>query len=172
MFFDSLKRKSLKRNLEKIIDKGNGPQPSSSLKNAGILLDYTAFQDVSALKQMLQDLKKGVNYEVICHVKNLKGEENLTEGKFDDKAITTQMKIKDAGLKNFVEKPFDLLISYYTSENLPLHCATALSKAKFKVGLPTAGTAVNDLVLNVPLGDVATFREELKKYLKILNRID
>lgn len=171
MFFQSLKKKSLKRNIHKLLQSGEGPTSSSQLKTAGILVDHTAFKDVSALKQMLQDISSGLNYEVLIYVKSLKEEETLVGDKFSEKSVSNTGKIKDPVVKSFIEKPFDFLVSYYSTENLPLQLITASSAAKFKVGLPT-DIDVNDLVLNVVVGDLSTFKSELLKYLKILNRID
>ena len=63
-----------------------------------------------------------------------------------------------------------MLISYYTSDKLPLIFATATSEAKFKVGILEESNT-NDLVIKTDIKDTSTFEKELVKYLRILNKL-
>ena len=44
-------------------------------------------------------------------------------------------KPKTADLQHFLEKPFDVLISYYNENSLPLQLVSGLHNANFKVGI-------------------------------------
>jgi hypothetical protein len=79
--------------------------------------------------------------------------------------------IKDANLKTFINTDFDLLISYYTEDNILLKLLTTASKSKFKVGILQEDERINDLIIKTELNDFKTFKIELEKYLKILNKL-
>ena len=67
--------------------------------------------------------------------------------------------------------PFDLLISYYRPNKYALNIVTAMSKANFKVGLSVEDKRLHDLIIDINPKEINTFRMEIIKYLKTLNRI-
>ena len=70
-----------------------------------------------------------------------------------------------------MDQPFDLLISYYSSNKLELNLVTALSKANFKIGINSEDSRLHDLIIDVEPSKIAVFRIELLKYLTQLNRL-
>lgn len=71
-------------------------------------------------------------------------------------------------IKRFVEKDFDLLISYYNEEDIFLKYLKYLSKAKFKVGMSQVNDPINQLDFDLELNDNSAFCFELKKYITLL----
>jgi len=78
--------------------------------------------------------------------------------------------VKNQELQQFIDTDFDLLINYYTKENIGLKLITASSKAKMKVGILQTDERFNDLIIKTDIKDIKTFTSELIKYLKILNK--
>ena len=81
-------------------------------------------------------------------------------------AIKNNIEIDD-----FVDQPFDLLISYYNPNKLELSLVTALSKANFKIGINSEDSRLHDLIIDVKPSKIDVFKVELIKYLTQLNRL-
>ena len=79
--------------------------------------------------------------------------------------------IKNPELDTFLNTKFDVLISYYEKEILELKLITVLSKAELKVGILQTDERINDLIIKTKLKEFEVFKEELFKYLTILNKI-
>ena len=79
--------------------------------------------------------------------------------------------LKSFEIDDFVDQPFDLLISYYNSNKLELNLVTALSKANFKIGINIQDARLHDLIIDVKTSKIDVFKVELIKYLTQLNRL-
>ena len=64
-----------------------------------------------------------------------------------------------------------MLICYYKRDVLQLNLITAASKANLKVGISRNDERLYDLIIDVALKDINIFKQELKKYLNILNKL-
>ena len=74
-------------------------------------------------------------------------------------------------MQSFLDTKFDALISYYTKDELELKLITALSKSKFKIGILQTDERLNDLIIKSNISEFNVFKNELFKYLTILNKI-
>jgi hypothetical protein len=72
---------------------------------------------------------------------------------------------------DFKANKFDLLISYYDIEKVPLLLVTQRSKAGFKVGFSNIDKRLNHLMIETTAENSLVFIDELFKYLKILKKI-
>ena len=63
------------------------------------------------------------------------------------------------------------MISYYKPNCYELNIVTAMSKAKFKVGLSSEDKRLHDFILELDPKEKDTFKIEIIKYLKTLNKI-
>ena len=79
--------------------------------------------------------------------------------------------VKDSEIKDIIEQPTDLLINYYNKDVLGLALLSAKSSAKFKVGLGNVNPQLNDLIIGCDITDINTFKTEMVKYLKVLNKL-
>ncbi len=168
MFLNVWKRKSIKRNLESLLDDLSSIEPTTDIKLVGILVEYPAFKDFEKLRKMTTNLGPRVNCKILCYVSKLRNAKDLHEDKFDSSGFTWKGKVTDGDIIEFTDKPFDLLISYYKTDNLFLHYVTALAKTGFRVGFPLEESRLNNLSIIVDMDNVDAFEVELKKYLKIL----
>ena len=170
MFLNGWKRKSIKRNIEKLVANSAGPSVSSEIITLGVILDNSAFSDLKPIREIVGELGQSLQTEVLLY-ENGKNEDVDNEVIIQDDSLGWNGKIVDDNVSNFVAKPFDLLLSYYNTENLVLQFITAHSAARFKAGFHMQKYQLHDLTIDVDIKDTTAFKTELKKYLKILNRI-
>ena len=78
---------------------------------------------------------------------------------------------KSIEIDEFINQPFDVLISYYKLNQLELNFITARSKANFKIGLTNDDPRLHDLTIDIEPKDTDVFKTELIKYLTQLNRL-
>ena len=77
---------------------------------------------------------------------------------------------KNDTVKKILDSKIDLLINY-TVDNQYLNSLVVLSNALFKVGFLDKNILIYDLMIDVDKNDYNVFNGEVKKYLKILNKI-
>ena len=92
-------------------------------------------------------------------------------GRIGSKDFDWLGKHKNPEIDEFIEQPFDVLISYYKKQTLELNLITALSKANFKIGLNNEDDRLHDFIIEVDPLKIAIFKTELIKYLTTLNRL-
>ena len=78
---------------------------------------------------------------------------------------------KSSEIEEFIDQPFDLLISYYKPNQLELNLVTASSKANFKIGITNEDSRLHDLTIDIEPSNTDVFKIELIKYLTQLNRL-
>ncbi|NDI99733.1 hypothetical protein GWA97_11650 [Flavobacterium sp. LaA7.5] len=161
--------------LKKIIKKSLAKYQQGAMPDAvaivGLLTDEKHFKYRDAIVQEL--VKQGIaekNIEVLSFRERLNSKEAVA-GCYTLGDINANGSFKKEETTAFIYRRFDMLISYYDEESLPLMLATLKSKAKFKVGFPVMGNNLNDFTINTDPQKHEVFISELFKYLKILNKI-
>lgn len=81
-------------------------------------------------------------------------------------------KFKSKEVKDFISQSFDMLLCYQKRPNKVLEKLVESSKAEFKVGRLEGNARIYDLAIAARHEDVKVFIEEVKKYLRILNKLD
>lgn len=171
MFLDAWKRKSIKRRIGQLQREERAVPSDPGISKVGILVDYREFRDTGHLRSLAENLGANINCEILVFCPKKKEAEQLSESCFSADDFNIMGKITGKNILDFLEQPFDLLISYYRSENVLLQLITAQAKAGLKAGFPDDDFHLNDLAIHVPVGEINSFESELKKYLKILNRL-
>ena len=110
--------------------------------------------------------------KIIAFTSKKKSDINSWDVCFNLKDFGWGGKIKNAELQEFLDTPFDALISYYSESVLELKLMTAKSKASFKIGILQTDNRLNDLIIKTNLKQFDVFQAELIKYLKIFNKIN
>ena len=82
--------------------------------------------------------------------------------------INWQGKINSQEVRDFVKKPYDLLIDYTDAEDLSIQLILAQIKAKLKVGYSDKKKQFYNLLIAVSPQEIQLFNDELVRYLKIL----
>ena len=110
--------------------------------------------------------------KIIAFSESKKDMVNTWDECYNPKDFGWKGSIKNKALQSFLDTEFDLLISYYKEDVLELKMMTGLSKAKFKIGNLQSDERINDVIIKTSLVEFHLFKEEVFKYLKILNKIE
>lgn len=169
--FNLFKKKALKKAVDSIGLPALEPDFNFEFQTVGIVLEKN---EVSAIDMLLNNLQKlGVElsklqilvYDAESLVKEVQLANSYTLSDFDQSGQATKKEVVD-----FINKPFDLLISYYTSDVMPLVWVTANSRAKFKAGISSVTKKVNHFALDVLVMDAEKYIQNLIRYINILKK--
>ncbi len=172
MILKRFKENSNQKYINRILNSRISSVDNRHIESVGIVVNIEEFSDYDELKALFKSL--GINenkIKIISFISNEKMEINSWDSSFYPKDIGWQGKILDQELQTFIDSEFDALISYYKNDNLNLNMITTLSKANFKIGISNTDERLNDFIIDVETGQLQLFKEELLKYLKVLNKI-
>jgi hypothetical protein len=172
MFLNYIKDFSVKKRLKNSLQNVKSELSVNSIKTVGLLIDESCFSEVNLLINELRlngILEEGI--EVIVYRDRLKQSKSISQAIFSSKALNWNTTIDNADANNFVNKEFDLLISYYDVDKAILLVVTHHSKAQFKVGFAAIDKRFNDLMIDTNAENYKVFTHELFRYLRILNKI-
>ena len=171
MLFDTLKNKILKRKFRKLITAYTQKRVVSDkeIKTVAILTTHEVLENNNLPSQIsnllsVQDIK---TYTYQKFDKTNKAPKDY----FSEKDFGFQRKVFDTNFRQFLETPFDLLISYFTDESQYLEFAVLSSKATFKVGFANVNSDLFDMEIVGEINNLEEFNLELTRYLKFLNKI-
>lgn len=170
-----LKDKSLQKAIDRALFSRQVHTKPVKLKTLGVLLDARNSVDVMSVMRLADHLGvKAIDLDVLGLKESkdtAKQQPSNNTNYFDEKMISNSGSFKSDSIHNFVNKSFDVLISFYGHQQIGLDIVAATSKAKFKVGFATVDNRINDLVIGVDPDNSDLYISELKKYLKILEII-
>lgn len=172
MFLKFIRDFSLKKIVKKRIQNYKAVAATGKVTTVGVLLDETYFSNKQELIKQL--ISNGIAANAI---ETLSFKSRVAKGEVVDCCCYTRSDINNSGTFTkdeaaaFINKPFDLLISYYDVSTPPLVLATIESKALFKAGFVTTDNRLNNLMIKSQAENYVEFVAELFKYLKILNKI-
>lgn len=171
--FSIIKRFFLRKIINKKVLNLNEDIPNDKIHTIGIIVDTTYFFDTEKLVTEIKS--KNVSFKdvkVLSYNDKVKHKDSLSAYSFSIKDISITGEIKVIEVHDFLNYPYDLLISYFDEEKLPLLLAVSSSKAKFKVGFSKINFKFNHFIIDADAKDYKNFISELFKYLKILNKIE
>jgi hypothetical protein len=172
MFLRGFKEKSNQKFINKLLSQASSDQQFGDLQTVGVLLSYEEFDDFEAFRKLFKELAlTSPKCRVAAFIQDEKQITNTWNTYFIPKNIGWKGKILSADLESFINQDFDVLIGYYTKNDVDINLIAALSKSKFKIGLKGADQRIFDLLINVDTNQFSVFKKELKKYLKILKFI-
>lgn len=172
MILKRFKEKSNQKFINKLIDFRVPEISSNKIESVGIVVNLSEFDDFEMFRIFFEELKLNPNkVKIAGFTDDPKLVEFSNELLYSEKQIGWRGKIKDNGLKTFINTPFDVLISYYKNDNLELNLISALSKANFKVGISNNDERLHDLILEVDTKEIDIFKQEFIKYLTILKKL-
>lgn len=172
MFLNKIKDFWTKKIVKKKLSNLRLTNSDSFVKKVGIVFDETYFFEKEELINEL--VKEGIainNIQVLVFKNKIKKNENFEYPVYTYKNLAWNATINLPDFKNFVENDFDLLISYYDIEKTPLLLATYYAKSGFKVGFSSIDKRLNHFMIDTNAENHMIFKEELFKYLKILNKL-
>tara|TARA_R110002050_G_scaffold74772_5_gene160221 strand:+ start:34301 stop:34828 length:528 start_codon:yes stop_codon:yes gene_type:complete len=172
MILKGFKEKSNKKYLNKLLSKRQVNVTDNKIESLGVILNIDEGDDFEKLRGLAAHLKIRPNkLKIIAFSSSKKNDLSTWDVCFNPKDFGWKDTIKNVELKSFLDIEFDALISFYEEDILELKMLTAVSKAKFKVGVLQADERLNDLIIKTSLKEFNVFKKELFKYLTILNKI-
>lgn len=169
MFLSGLKVKSIIRRLNAVSSSRQYEGTSGKIVSVGLLQDEAKPFDVKEQRNLIKMLGiPEAQLTIISYVAQPNKSQLIDDQIVVDKHIGWKGVLKPNHLKNFAAKKFDVLISYYSDENLTLLSLSAQSAAIFKVGIGADDYDIQDLSIQVTVGQETLFIKELEKYLNIL----
>ena len=173
MFLTGLKTKSIIKQIDKAQLARNYKASANAVSSVAILQEVDQPFDQKGLLSLCKSLGiKSKDVTILEYTKTISKEQREQPQLFSDKHLGWKGVFKTQPLKEFKANAFDILISYYTPASLPLKVMTALSAAKFKIGIDPDMETYNDLTIHVATSQEVVFVKELEKYLKILKVIN
>ena len=172
MFIKYIKEISLKKILKRSLHNVKPSSLITPIQTVGLVIDESYFYDKEQLMQELVACGiKENNIKMIVFRDKIKKNEIFSQPTFSNNDVSWKGDLKQIFATDFVNTPFDMLISYYDIEKAPLLLITNQSKALFKVGFSTVDKRLNHLMINTNAENHKVFVHELFRYLKILNKI-
>lgn len=172
MFSRLIKSFYLKKIINKKLINFVNEVPQDKIKTIGIIIDSTNFFDE---EKLVAEIKSKIipfnDIKVLSYNDKIKHQDSLSQLSFSMKNIGLNGKIKVVEVQDFLNYPFDLLISYFEEEKLPLLLAVSSSKANFKISCSNIDVKFSHFIINTAFKEYKNFISELFKYLKILNKI-
>ena len=165
---DFIVKKTLKNSFQNL--KNNGS--ITAVQTIGLVVNTIDFADTELL------VKEIMSYGILPENITIIGfnvNSMLGEGKnyhlFSTRILNWKGQIVSTEVNDFIDKKFDLLISYYDVEKAILLLITHNSKAQFKVGFSSIDKRFNHFMIKTQITNYRVFVTELFKYLKLLNKI-
>ncbi len=144
----------------------------NSVKKVCIILDEADAGLMNKFKNLREDLKiKEEDFKLLLCLSHRPKSRDLEGTFFSSADLTWSGKIKNPDVKDLLKKPFDLLISFTGKDTKTANYIASAIDAGLKVNRREEAASGFDLTIATGFEEVDVFITELKKYLKILNRI-
>lgn len=170
MILSEFKRKNVKKRMEKEHKNAilNRQSSDAKVKSVLILVDESIDERMS---QIISDDLGLIHSNIhVLTFKDKVEKELLAENCITEKDFGLFGNFRNNSAKKILDSKMDLLINY-TVDNQYLNSLVVLSNALFKVGFLNKNILIYDLMIDVDKNDYNVFNGEVKKYLKILNKI-
>lgn len=172
MILKVLKKKSNLKYINRLLSSRAVTFNNAKINTVGVILNSEEFSDFQAFRDFFSSFQLPANNIKIIALQQESDDSNAySETYFLPSDLGWKGDLKNQDIQLFVDKEFDVLISYYKSQHLELNLITAASKSRFKVGLSNEDKRFYDLIINCEPKDFDTFVIELNKYLTVLNKI-
>ncbi len=178
MFLKGLKDKfKYKSGLKFLKEELNSPpeiiERAKGIRSVGVIADLDSFDHAEMFFDFIEDYHLRPNAVKIIGYKGYYDKNSpYSTPVFSDKDLGWNGNIENSYALEFLSREYDLLVNYYTKDNLMMQLMTIKTKARINVGFAEVDQSFNDLILEADLQDFKTFKNELKKYLLVMNEIE
>lgn len=172
MFSNKIKDFIIKNNVKKRLTNVKHIDSSDAIKTIGIIFDENlSNQKESMLSTLARHGFQSNQIEFLVFRALIKKNEVFNYPVFSMDDLNWSGVFSSERTNQFIQKKFDLLISYYQEEKPALLLLTHQTKANFKVGFADVDHRLHHFMIQSETTNAAVFIEELIKYLKILKKI-
>jgi hypothetical protein len=145
---------------------------TAGITSVACLVDLDAFENANLFYEFVDDFGLRPNaIKIIGYKKEYDKNSPYSTPVFSIKDLGWKGEIENSYVLEFLGREYDMLVNYFTDENLMLQIMSVKTKARVRVGFKEIDPQYNDLILDTPLKNFKTFKQELKKYLRVLNEI-
>lgn len=167
-----LQNYSLRKQIDKSLSERDFSQRNTSLRYLGFLIDESLFDDFESLYEFGIDMGlQRKDIKQFTFVETQKRIPSLLNNQISNKEFNWRGEIRNDDAMEFLNNPFDVLIGFYRGQHEYMDAMVAQSKAKFKIGFNDADKRLFDLLLTVDLQHPELVKEEIAKYMRIMNKI-
>ena len=136
------------------------------------LVDLDQFENPNLFYEFVEDFGLRPNaVKIIGYKSQYDKNSPYSTPVFSDKDLGWNGAIENSYVLEFLSREYDMLVNYFVEENLLLQIMSIKTRARVRVGFKDVDTKYNDLILDTPIKDFKMFKQELKKYLIVLNEI-
>lgn len=170
---DKFKYKSGLKFLKKeLSNPAPAPKRPKGISFIGVLVDLDAFDKAERFHELTESFGLRPNaVKVIGYRSYYDTNSPYATPVFSDKDLGWNGAIHNSYVNEFLSREYDLLVNYYSKPNLMLQLMSIKTRARLRVGIVEVEKDYNDLILQVAMGDFATFRKELHKYLRVMKEL-
>lgn len=170
--FEAFKKRAITKHIRRNIDKRDVTRRNGPLNRLAFLVDEHVLEDDEMLLEWASQL--GIHPKDIKLLRFLETKDKkptLKQNQVYHKNFDWKGRIHSKEATDFLTQPFDVLVGLYYGKNAFMDLMISRSKAHFKVGLHGGDPELFDLILAVPEGHLGQIKNELIKYLRVLNKI-
>ncbi|WP_194768553.1 DUF6913 domain-containing protein [Tamlana sp. I1] len=172
MILKVFKEKSIKKRINTLLSDRSVKSDNNQAETLGVILNIDEIDNEESFIKLAKEIKIQPNrLKILAFSAKKKDALNVRAKGCYLEDFNWNGVVKNIEVQSFLETDFDLLISYYSSEILELKLLTAVSKAKFKIGVLQSDERLNDLIIKTKVNEFSVFKAEVLKYLTILNKI-
>lgn len=143
-----------------------------AVKKVCVILDETDDQLITKFKKLVKDLNlKEGNFKMLLCLSSMPKEKDFEGLVFRTSDLTWSGKIRNPEIEGLLKEQFDLLISFTRRDSRTAGFIAAALSADIKINHREETASGFDLTIATGYKESEVFITELKKYLKILNRI-
>jgi len=152
---------------------GEKKSPPERIRSIGVVADLDLFRIYDFTGKLVEDFGLAPNQvQLVLLDPSGRIRDSLEAPEsFDQESFGLYGKIKNPALDEFLNREFDLLINYSSTEWIFTKVVLIRSQARLKAGFDSEKGDWQDISIKVPANDIDTFHKELIKYLKIMNLI-
>jgi hypothetical protein len=175
MFLEKLKQKAAVKLLKKALYAFENDilvDEPSKIRSIGCIVNFDEFNHTEVFKELSEQIGLKANaYKIIGFSdKGLSGS-GFTIPVFSEKDLGWNGKFNNGDIDEFLNRKYDLLINYYKEAPVILKLVSARANGRIKVGLLDENQELNHITFKIPPNSFTKFKDELIKYLRILNKI-
>ncbi|MBT0608593.1 hypothetical protein KIV10_10390 [Aequorivita echinoideorum] len=147
-------------------------QRNEPLVYLGFLVDENLQKNLQPFYEFSKELGlKEKDVKIFTFIETKRRIPTLRNNQISNKEFTLRGEIDNQNASEFLDFPFDVLVGLYKGKHTFLDAMVSKSKAKFKIGFKDADARLYDLLINVQPSNLEITKNEIEKYLKILNKI-
>ncbi len=172
MFLKFIKDFGLKKIIKKTLPVYEAPVSDKGVVTVGVILDETYFAERENLVREIEVHGiKPENIDTLSFYERVKKNQVPQCCHFTYRDINSDGTFSKQDVTDFVNRPYDVLISFYDVQKPPLALVTLKSSATFKAGFSTTDSRLHTFMVASQAEKFKEFVAELFRYLKILNKI-